>query len=122
MNEVVFAQVLESACDLLEEVASQDFVQSTIGRVRVSVEDVVCLWQTSNPGSTLHERSQIRHLTVFHDKMDVLRGINTLKQGNNVRVLQLSQDVDLGVEILPQLSGKLSCDDGFDGSVRLALL
>lgn len=49
--------------------------------------------------------------------MDVLWSINTFEQGDDVWMLELSQDVDFRVEILSQLSSQLSCDDRFDGSV-----
>lgn len=49
--------------------------------------------------------------------MDVLRGVDAFKQGNDVRMLELPQDVDLRVEILSQLSGQLSCNNRLDGGV-----
>jgi hypothetical protein len=49
--------------------------------------------------------------------MDVLWSVDAFEQGNNVRMLELSQDVDLRVEILSQLSGQFSCDDRLDGGV-----
>lgn len=43
--------------------------------------------------------------------MDMLRSVDTFEQGDNVRVLQFPQDIDLGVEILSQLSRQLSRND-----------
>lgn len=49
--------------------------------------------------------------------MDMLWSVDALEQGDNVGMLKLSQDVDLRVEILSQLSSQLSGDDRLDGSV-----
>jgi hypothetical protein len=54
-----------------------DFVQPTVGRVVVSVDDIARLGQSSNAGSSLHECSQIWYLTVLRDQMDVLRRVDT---------------------------------------------
>jgi hypothetical protein len=50
-------------------------VQTTVGRVMVSVNDFPRLGQSGDAGSTLHECSQIRHLSVLHNQRDVLRSV-----------------------------------------------
>jgi hypothetical protein len=75
MDQVILAQVLEGTGDLLEKVACQHFVQTTVGRVVVFVNDFPRPGQSGDAGSTLHECSQIRHLTVLHDQTDVLRSV-----------------------------------------------
>jgi hypothetical protein len=92
-------------------------MQTTIDCVGISVKDIAGFGQSGDAGSTLHKCSQVRHLTILHDQMDVLWSVDAFEQGNNVRMLELSQDVDLRVEILSQLSGQLSCDDRLDGGV-----
>jgi hypothetical protein len=50
-------------------------VPTTVGRVMVSVNDFPRLGQSGDAGSTLHECSQIRHLSVLHDQRDMLRSV-----------------------------------------------
>lgn len=117
----MFDEIIHGATELLYEVAAQNFVEATVGRIRVPPEDVTSLWQLRSLVPLLKELRQVRQLAVLHNHVEVFWRIDRREQGHDMGMMYLRQHADLGIQIPQELVTQLAALDGLNRGVRLLL-
>lgn len=100
MDVVLASKELQRTRQLLQEVPDDDFVQARVVRARVLASHVVSGRVGRELVTLLNEHGQIAELAILHDEVDVCWGLETVVQGDDVRVSQGLEDLYLAVEVL----------------------
>lgn len=115
MNKVALSQKLESAGELLQEVTSDNLVQTRVRDYRVLAGDIMRRGVGNQPLPLLDEQRKVAQFTVLHDEIDMGGRLNTVVERDDVRVPERLQNLDFAIQVLFQLLVKAAEFDGLDG-------
>lgn len=96
MDQVAVAKEPQSAGQLLEEMANNDLVEGTSGRVGVFGNHISCIPVIPEGMTTLDEEGQVTQGTVLHDQMYMGGGFITVEEGDDVGMIEALEDLNLG--------------------------
>ena len=102
-------QVPDSACNLLEEMPADNLIEPTNRGIGIGIlfDHITRCLVFAEGGSLLDECGQVAELAELHHQVHLGFGFDAVEKSDNVRMMELAEDLDFCIEVLPQLSAEL---------------
>ena len=115
MDEVPVPQELQGTGKLFQKMTDDDLVQSTNCRIGISSHHVLHSLISHQLVSRLDEHGKISELAKLHDEVDVRSPFPTFVEGDDMRMMERPQDLNLCIQVLLQFLVELRHINGLDG-------